>query len=139
MLIDFSVNYLSVFLSAVAAMVLGSLWYSPILFGNPWMKSLGLTKQSTNSAKNKGMAFAYILMFATAFLTAFILATLLKSLAVTSLSSAYYLTIILWAGFQLPLALGPILWERKSWNLFLINASYQIVFLIISATIIYLL
>lgn len=47
-----SINYLAVVVAAMAVFGLGSLWYTPILFGNAWMKesaSHGPTSPSTRA------------------------------------------------------------------------------------------
>jgi hypothetical protein len=36
------INPWAVLVSAIAAMVIGFLWYSPILFANPWMRLMGI-------------------------------------------------------------------------------------------------
>ena len=35
------INFWAVLVSAIATMVIGFLWYSPILFANPWMRLMG--------------------------------------------------------------------------------------------------
>ena len=40
-----SVNYLAVLIAGAAYMIFGALWYSPILFADPWMKWIGKTKE----------------------------------------------------------------------------------------------
>lgn len=37
------VNFLAIIVAAVAAFVLGGLWYSPILFGKSWQREVGLS------------------------------------------------------------------------------------------------
>jgi hypothetical protein len=37
----FGVNLLAVLACAIAGMVVGFLWYSPMLFANPWMRLMG--------------------------------------------------------------------------------------------------
>ncbi len=34
-------NWLAVLLAAISAVVLGFLWYSPLLFAKPWMREMG--------------------------------------------------------------------------------------------------
>ena len=41
---EFYVNYLAIVLATVAAMVIGSLWYGPLL-GKQWMKENNFTKE----------------------------------------------------------------------------------------------
>ena len=37
------INYLAVVVAAIAWFVVGSLWYSPLLFGKMWMELSGIT------------------------------------------------------------------------------------------------
>jgi hypothetical protein len=39
------VNYLAVAAAALAAFVLGGLWYSPVLFGKVWQREVGLSDE----------------------------------------------------------------------------------------------
>jgi len=58
------VNYLAVLACTVVAMILGSLWYSPVLFGNAWMKAIGLKKEDFKKGdSNKAMFASVILAF----------------------------------------------------------------------------
>ena len=40
-----AINYWAVLVAAVAYMILGAIWYSPILFGSAWMRLIGKTKE----------------------------------------------------------------------------------------------
>ena len=53
------VNLLAVLVSGVAAMVIGALWYSPLLFGKLWMNGMGFTEAKMKEMKEKGMAASY--------------------------------------------------------------------------------
>jgi len=47
---DFSdVSIISILVATLVGMVLGALWYSPMLFGNHWMKSIGKTQDDLGS------------------------------------------------------------------------------------------
>lgn len=46
------VKCLAVFLAAISSMVVGFLWYSPLLCGKPWIKLMGYTDESLKSAQN---------------------------------------------------------------------------------------
>ena len=48
-----AVNYLAVLVAAIVSMVIGGLWYSPLLFGNVWMKLSGITQKDVEKAKKK--------------------------------------------------------------------------------------
>lgn len=40
------INFIGVLVATVIGMLLGALWYSPILFGNAWMKCIGKTPET---------------------------------------------------------------------------------------------
>lgn len=53
-------NIVAHLLAGVAAMVIGFLWYNPKLFGNAWMRGVGMTEERMASGN---MALRYGLMF----------------------------------------------------------------------------
>lgn len=116
------INYWAVLVSALAFFAIGSLWYSPLLFSNAWMKELGFTKESlagSNMVKYFGLSF--ILMLIMAFnLAAFIGNGQGWQFGAT----AGALAGIGWVA----LAIGiNYLYERKSFRIWLINAGYMAV------------
>jgi hypothetical protein len=125
-MISFTVNYIAVVIAAVSAIVLGFLWYGPF-FGKPWMKALGITKESQEKLMKSGMGQTYMLMTLTTLVKAFVLAALLGSLAVMTSAAAVSAAFIIWLGISVPLIMGDQLWLQKPWNLFVINASYELV------------
>ena len=44
-------------------------------------------------------------------------------------------TIFTWLGFYLPVDIGVVMWERKSWKLFGINTGYHFMMLLVAAVI----
>jgi len=60
-------------LAAVAALVMGFIWYNPKTFGNAWMRGVGMTEAkmaSGNMALRYGLVFLLALMIST-FVTSF--------------------------------------------------------------------
>lgn len=128
---NIDVNYLSVLIAAVAAMVIGFLWYGPI-FGKAWMKEMKFSEADKKKAKQKGMGKYYFINFVGALVTAYVLAHFIGFLALSSFSDAFQLAFWTWLGFfAAATLLGGVLWEGKSWKLFLINAGYWLVNLIV--------
>lgn len=66
-------NFLMTALAALVPMVIGFLWYGPMLFQNAWMKELGFTKESLEGGN---MALIFGLSYVLSFLFAFLLQTL---------------------------------------------------------------
>lgn len=62
-----SLNWWAILVATVSAFGLGSVWYSPLMFGNVWMKVAGMTEESVkqaNMAKVFGGAFVLTLVAA---------------------------------------------------------------------------
>jgi len=43
--------------------------------------------------------------------------------------------IFTWLGFYLPVDIGAVTWEKKSWKLFWINTGYHLAMLLVVATV----
>ncbi|HMY36376.1 MAG TPA: DUF1761 domain-containing protein, partial [bacterium] len=62
-----SLNWLAIIVASISAFVLGGIWYSPLMFGNAWMKVAGMTEESVkqgNPGKIYGGAFLLTLIAA---------------------------------------------------------------------------
>lgn len=70
---NFYINHIAVLVSAVMSLVIGGLWWSPLLFAKPWQVENGLTDEQiakANPLKNFGLSFliAYLMSYNLAFL-----------------------------------------------------------------------
>ena len=64
------INLWAVLAAGVASLILGGLWYSPVLFGKAWSAASGVTEEqakSANMAKIMGTAFFLALIGAAVF------------------------------------------------------------------------
>lgn len=61
------INFLAVFVSAVAAMIWGGIWYSPMLCLKPWLKAAGIEGSKPHPAKVYVLSFVLMLMAAIVF------------------------------------------------------------------------
>ena len=118
-----AVNLLAVLVAAVVAFILGSLWYSPVLFGKQWMKLAGIKKQH----KDSNMWLRFLVYFIGQFIMAFVLAHFIiftnSMNYVEGLTTAFWL----WLGFIAPITIGGVLWEKKSIKLFALNNAYNLI------------
>lgn len=130
-----TVNYLAVFMAAVASMILGALWYSPLLFGKVWMHA---SKMSEKDIKKANMGKAYGLTFIASLLTAYILAHFVDYLEASTLSLGFIAAFWIWLGFYTTSSLDSVLWENKSWTLYIINIAYRLLSLVVMASILVL-
>ncbi len=135
------VNYLAVLAGAVCNMVLGFLWYVP-LFGKQWMRLSGFTPERIAEAKannGKGMGKSYALAFIGALVMAFVLSHMLvfatAYLNTEGVSAGLSTGFWAWLGFVAPITLGSVLWEQKSWKLWVLTNSYYLLTLLVMGTI----
>lgn len=127
-------QYIAILLSAVAAFVIGWLWYSPYLFGDIWSKELGL---SPEKMKDQEMPInALIVSFLTYLVTAYVMTILFKYLPVIDVSSALYWGFILWLGFPAAIGLMHSMFSSKSFAAIAISAAYELVYIEVAAVII---
>ncbi len=133
------INYTALLITVVANFILGFLWYTP-LFGKAWAKENGFDT-SVKPASGE-LAKGMIIMIIGNFLMAFVFAHNMAAWSfVPDMKDAGTASIILnaaiftWLGFYVPVDLGAVAWERKSWKLFFINTGYHLAMLLVAATI----
>lgn len=130
---DFTnVSILAIILAVIANMVIGALWYSPILFANIWVKALGKNMEDIDP---KGAKVGYGLTTLGGIFTAIVLSLFIHLLnTVTILDGALFGFLIgLIAAFR---ELSPTFFESRSYTLFFISAGYHIVSLTVMGIII---
>ena len=126
-------NYWAVLAAMAAAIVIGFLWYGPIL-GKAWMKEMGM---SPGQKPGPGvMQRAMILMVIGSLLTAAMLSLGVEVWRLSdwrlgpsapSATYGFFAAFFTWIGFYVPLLFGAVAWENRSWKLFGINAGYHFV------------
>ena len=119
-------NYLAVFVTAVAGFLLGWLWYSPVLFAKPWMAEMKITEEKMKECANKGMAGYMIKGFAYTLVSTFALAILIASR--TGMSPLKGAGIGVFAGLLFVGArmLNGAVWEEKSAKLMAIVVGHEV-------------
>lgn len=132
------INYLAVLLAAISSMVLGFLWYGP-LFGKTWMNLSGLTKEKMDKAKAKGMSVQYGIAFVGSLVMSYVLAHSLVFAAsyfkTSGVSAGLMVGFWNWLGFIAPVTLGIVLWDGKSWKLWILTNAYYLVSLLLMGVI----
>ncbi len=136
---EFNINIAAVLVAVAANFILGFIWYTP-LFGKTWGKEMGYDPTVKPDAKvmAKGMAFMVIGNFLLAWVLAWTLAGwqfIPGAEKISPLMNAMNSSFFLWLGFYVPVHLGAIVWEKKSWKLFGINAGYHLISLFVVALI----
>lgn len=125
-----NLNYLAILAAAVAAMAIGSFWYSMAFFGKEWMKLVGLTQKTIEMQKKEGMGKTYGIMFIGALVMAYVLAVIVSLAASTTIVGGVKVGVLVWLGFVATTSLGDVLFAGKSLRLWTINNGYQLVSLV---------
>jgi cytochrome c oxidase assembly factor CtaG len=114
---NIQLNYWAILAAIAASMVIGFLWYGPIL-GKTWMKEMGLPADHKPALKvmQRGM----ILMVIGSLLTAVMLAYGVEGWRLSAwkvgpnasiATYGFFVPFFAWIGFCVPLLLGAVAWE----------------------------
>ncbi|MFN0104010.1 MAG: DUF1761 domain-containing protein [Bryobacteraceae bacterium] len=114
------VNYFAVLVTAVAALVQGAVWYSPLLFAHEWMTLRGIHPGAL--ADMTPPPGALIAEFVRCLVVAFALAHLVTRLGVVRWTGALQLGALLWIGFQAMAIAGSVIHENYPGKLYAIHA-----------------
>ncbi len=135
------INNLAVLIAALAHFLLGTLWYSPVLFGKAWIGAMGLPDAEVAKMKEKGPgAKPFIITFIGTLIMVYVTAHMVDFMKIiyqdmdallVGLISAFWL----WLGYIATFALTGVAYEDKSWKLYSINVSYQLLGLLIVGSI----
>lgn len=126
----------AVLVAAIAMTAIGALWFSPLLCGKVWMRLSGMTPESCAEVSKSAMISSYAAQFIAAIVTSFIFSKLVAWATDGTTAGALKLAVLVWLGFIAATTLGEVLWSKKPWTMYFINAGYYLVALIVSALII---
>ncbi|HEY6202010.1 MAG TPA: DUF1761 domain-containing protein [Candidatus Limnocylindria bacterium] len=132
MTVDMNVNYLAVIVAAVAALVIGFVWYAPQVFGTRWMGYLGTTQAQLGQPGAMGIVVGVV----ASVVNAWVLALLALNLGGKTITDAVMLGILVWLGFMATLTAAQISFEKKPWGLWLLNNAHNLIVQLVMAAIV---
>jgi hypothetical protein len=123
------VNVWAVLVSALATMVIGFVWYSPVLFARPWIKLMGYDPddKAKLAEMQKSAGPSYVLSLLASLISAMVLG---KLIAIATMNTALYgmkMGLAVWLGFVTTVQLTNSLFSRQPAKLYAINTGYQLV------------
>lgn len=123
---------LEVLTATIAGMLLGAFWYSPIAFGEAWMKCIGRSKETMGSMTRPmlGSIVANLLLASAVVL-------FMNSLVVISFSGAILLGAVLGGLVIFPALLSDNLFCGWGIRLLLIQAGYRVLAPILMAVVVW--
>ncbi|MCK8479805.1 DUF1761 domain-containing protein [Psychroserpens algicola] len=119
-----NINHLAVILSAFCSLILGAIWYSPILFYKTWKKENNLTDEQL---KASSPAKSYLICFLLALLMSYNMAFFLAD---SESDWQWGLIAGFLTGFGWAAAIFMVIamFELKTWRYVAINSGYIIIF-----------
>ncbi len=88
---------------------------------------MGFTKEAIEETKKKGMVLSYGLGLLGQLATAYALALLIAFSFQYFSGFSYSVILWIWLGVVVPIHMGGVLWEGKSWKLFALNCAYSLI------------
>ena len=129
-----AVNYIALLVAGIASMVIGYLWYGP-LFGKAWMKLSGISSADMEKGK-KEMPKTYGIMYVSSLVMAYVLAVFISYAGAKDLVSGAMVGFWAGIGFVATVGLSMVLFDKKPFNLYLINVGYHVATLMVMGGII---
>jgi hypothetical protein len=130
----FDVNYVAVIAVALLNMVIGMIWFSPMLFGSMWLKLIGKNKKEM-AKMGKDASKAYPMAFFGVLLMSFCLAVFVQYAGAATLGDGALIGLLAWLGFVATTSMNSVLWEGESKELYLFNNAHVMLTLMVSGAI----
>lgn len=112
------VNYWALLVATLAAFLVSSVWYSPLLFGKVWVELRGMNQGAI--AGGRPPVSEILGEFAKTLVIAYVLARFVVLLGINNWKGAVLLGIWMWIGFYATL-LGAVIHEHYPWKLYAIH------------------
>ena len=120
------VAFLPILFAGVVSVVIGFVWYHPKVFGSAWVRLTNLSPEAVETGKKRMPLMAFFGLVAS-MLAAYVMNYFGVAWGVYDVIGAIELGFWCWIGFVAPTMLGIVLWEQKSFKLYLINVLYWLV------------
>ncbi len=127
------VNELAIVVSALLALALGSIWYSPLVFGKHWQRAAELTDTDLELSR-LSLLRSLIVGFISNGVVLYVIATFLR-LAEPSAMTRGTLAALLIGLFGASVA-SMVVWEKKSLMYFCIHVGYGVIVVLVGITVI---
>lgn len=126
-------NWVGILVAAVVAMIIGFIWYSPMLFGKRWMKLSGISQ--ANASKMMKNPLNMVGMFIAVIISALVLQLFILHSAITTVTGGIVLGFLVWIGFVATTNFGMAAMSGKPWSLYIIQNIHLLIGLMVMGAI----
>ncbi len=123
----------TIVMSALSALLIGSLWYHPKIFGTAWLRLVNISPKDLEKRKKYMpllMLVSFIMFLCVAFMVSIIISVDISQIISNTVFDQTILNaLLIWISLVVPVLLWSVFWEGKSIKLFAINAGYWLVVL----------
>ena len=128
------ISPIAVVVAAIAAFMIGFLWYSPALFGGLWMQAHGYTPEHMEAMKST-LGRTYGISFVCQLVIGAVLSQLLYQTSTVGAAGGAGLGFLAWLGFAATIGLTSNLFSEAPLTLYAVDAGYQLVYLVVMGAI----
>jgi uncharacterized protein DUF1761 len=121
MALSFAVNYVAVVVATVAALIVGFIWFMPMVFGSRWLAYLGRPGEQLRPGPE------FVLSIASAFVNAWTLAVLALNLKAASAMDGVVVGVLVWLGFFVTVTTANTVIAKRPWGLWAIDVGHALV------------
>lgn len=133
---EVQLNWVGVLGATFAAMIIGSLWYSPLVFGKRWMKLAGIDEKKAKEGGSRAIGIAIAASFVTAYVLAYVTYLSYQFFGGSYLAAAMSTAFWVWLGFSATWMVMHDAFEFRPRQLTLLNLGSTLVTLLAMALVI---
>ncbi|QYH35796.1 DUF1761 domain-containing protein [Salinibacterium sp. M195] len=130
------INYIAVILATLSSMIVGTIWYSPRVFGNYWMKAANVTPSGNTADAVRPIVVTVIVSFITAWVLAGAAFIAFDFYGGSFFVNTLLTSIVLWGGFTAARFITHDQFDGRPNGLTVLNVSHEFVTIVVMAIII---
>lgn len=130
------INIWAVLLATASSMVVGSIWYTPKVFGNYWMRVAKVTPGDDAKSAVRPILVTLVVSFVTALVLAGAVEIAQEFYDGSYFVNAVVTALFLWAGFTAARFITHDAFEGRPAGLTILNCAHELVTLVVMALII---
>ena len=131
-----AINFWAVIVATLSTMVVGSIWYTPKVFGNYWMRTAKVTPSGDPKAAVKPILVTLVVSFISAWVLAGSAAIAQDFYGGNFLANTFITGVILWAGFTAARFITHDAFEGRPVGLTVLNCAHELVTVLVMCLVI---